>query len=439
MSATSESQSPTPFAIILSTFRTDITACPPKAQFSSFVQPGGKGMADFLKTLSNGRVDFAGSDAFGWFQLSLSSPTVLSALTKGTPPADIWMAEGIRLLKESGVDLTPFFGVIVIVDDPKRNDIMTISSRLPALGTGQALSGEQINTMSAAVLNTFDTTTNVPAAEGLNAPTLHNLGWLRDYRILTIRTSATSSASTVQLIALNQVDTLGCLMVKIITSNHVYTAELRPPSFWSTGIAAKPMVLIHELIPTVQTQDNWRNCNKCQCLTYTGNAICAAGGIHDHSTSVNFSLATNITTKGRDWRRCKKCQELSFYGGGTIGLCPAGGIHDGTGSDNFTFTAETSQTDWCMCSKCQGMAFMVPPLEYALGEVFIQLLELEISPLFPRVRMVHGDGVPNVNYSHLTVIHIVLPVVHTLMSEVTTTLCHSRVMRNTILSLWCER
>src|SRR5437764_14615339 len=53
----------------------------------------------------------------------------------------------------------------------------------------------------------------------------------------------------------------------------------------------------HTMEVCMAAQDeNWRRCNKCQGLFYTGNptfGTCPTGGGHDYSGSANYSLTYN--------------------------------------------------------------------------------------------------------------------------------------------------
>jgi hypothetical protein len=88
-------------------------------------------------------------------------------------------------------------------------------------------------------------------------------------------------------------------------------------------------------------ENDWQRCNKCQGLTFTLSlsvGACPAGGLHDHSGSLNYTLVytTGSVDGENDWQRCNKCQGLTFVKGESVGACPAGGLHDHSGSLNYT-------------------------------------------------------------------------------------------------------
>lgn len=225
--------------------------------------------------------------------------------------------------------------------------------------------GDRWDIMSALNVNDFDNRSDfTPAGPGLNAPTLYRMGWLPEDRIVKYNAANTTAPLSVNLLALNRPEEQGTLMVLIQSPNHLYTVEFRRPSGWDTGIP-RDAVLIHELRSTYLVgQRDWRWCNKCQGLTWTGFAPCAAGSVHDHSQSVNYNLVLgNPADPGqKDWRHCIKCQGLVYAANSDgPGPCPAGDNHSYGSSGNYSIpihaTSFNGQTDWNWCRKCQGLAY----------------------------------------------------------------------------------
>ena len=128
-------------------------------------------------------------------------------------------------------------------------------------------------------------------------------------------------------------------------------------------------------------QDNWRFCSKCFTMFYGGGngGVCPAGGPHA-AQGFNFGLYFDDIeaqpTPGRDsqfdWRFCEKCYGL-FYSGALIaqGACPvnspdtgasahkhwARGYFFGLPHDN---PGNPGQPDWRFCYKCFGLFFDDP-------------------------------------------------------------------------------
>jgi len=97
------------------------------------------------------------------------------------------MAEATTLATSHGVNLSPFHAVIVVVEDTNRTSInMAICTRSGS-GTSDIHSGEPLDAITAAIVKAFDSSLRV---EGLNAPTLKELGWLPNDRIFATKRSA---------------------------------------------------------------------------------------------------------------------------------------------------------------------------------------------------------------------------------------------------------
>lgn len=119
----------------------------------------------------------------------------------------------------------------------------------------------------------------------------------------------------------------------------------------------------------MSTQNNWRWCNKCQALSFAGNATpgkCPAGGEHNHAGSGDYVMINNEpSAPGQsNWRWCNKCQAMSFAGNPTLGACSAGGLHDHAGSGNYTLVQTAGapgQANWRWCNKCEVLAFAGSP------------------------------------------------------------------------------
>ncbi len=122
--------------------------------------------------------------------------------------------------------------------------------------------------------------------------------------------------------------------------------------------------------PSLPSQNNWRWCQKCQGLFFSGNpdqGVCPAGGVHDASRSGAYLMTFGAGGEGMQaaWRWCHKCQGLFFSGNPDQGVCPAGGVHDASRSGAYLMTfgagGEGMQAAWRWCHKCQGLFFSGNP------------------------------------------------------------------------------
>jgi hypothetical protein len=108
-------------------------------------------------------------------------------------------------------------------------------------------------------------------------------------------------------------------------------------------------VLPFNVPATPNSQNNWRNCWKCQAMYFDGHADgnkgkCPSGGAHEgHGNdprTFNFVLPLNVPwtpTAQNNWRNCWKCQAMFFAGYPDKGRCAAGGAHEGHEDDPRTF------------------------------------------------------------------------------------------------------
>lgn len=105
-------------------------------------------------------------------------------------------------------------------------------------------------------------------------------------------------------------------------------------------------------------QHNWRFCEKCRGLFYSGHGVgeCPDGGSHK-PVGKNYSLIHDSAHDGQDnWRYCTKCKGL-FYAGFNLGVCPSGGSHQ-SGQANYSLLYDKpygGQDNWRFCKKCQGL------------------------------------------------------------------------------------
>lgn len=116
------------------------------------------------------------------------------------------------------------------------------------------------------------------------------------------------------------------------------------------------------------TQNGWRRCSKCGCLTFGGApGSCYAGGTHEFSPEFGAELDYNlpIDVEPPDaqpgWRWCNKCMVLS-YAQFKIADCPAGGVHDHTGSGKYSVWPDSDadgQPGWRLCAKCRTAVYGV--------------------------------------------------------------------------------
>lgn len=102
-------------------------------------------------------------------------------------------------------------------------------------------------------------------------------------------------------------------------------------------LAAGFNFLIPFAVPeTPNAQAGWRNCMKCQAMFFDGfpdnKGKCPAGGGHEvfpgsFAFVIPHSLPETVNEQNF-WRNCMKCQAMYFDGFPDKGVCPAGGVHE---------------------------------------------------------------------------------------------------------------
>ena len=101
---------------------------------------------------------------------------------------------------------------------------------------------------------------------------------------------------------------------------------------------------------------DWFWCKLCSGLFYTGNATTGwcpvpAAGEHRYDPNGNMYAVAELgggTGAGAgaaqaNWKRCNRCQGLFYTGNGTTGCCPAGGGHNYQYSPDYFFRIDLKE------------------------------------------------------------------------------------------------
>lgn len=146
------------------------------------------------------------------------------------------------------------------------------------------------------------------------------------------------------------------------------------------------MAVLRELVETLRmqasiraeathyTQEGWRWCSRCACLTFATNvtrSVCPApgGGPHNVQQSSFYVLFPHKSRYAGQvgWGWCNKCQTLCYGTAAQTGACPAGGPHDRTDSPDYTLWTSNipqgssaakdfnAQNNWRYCNRCTSM------------------------------------------------------------------------------------
>jgi hypothetical protein len=111
-------------------------------------------------------------------------------------------------------------------------------------------------------------------------------------------------------------------------------------------------------------QNKWRWCNKCQGLYYAGLGACLGGDVHKFSGDDYAPVHDLAGAAGQaGWRYCRKCYGMAFNDGSRPpGACAAGGVHDHSTSGNYVIPrdaeTEAAQRRWYLCTKCSALNYV---------------------------------------------------------------------------------
>ncbi len=117
--------------------------------------------------------------------------------------------------------------------------------------------------------------------------------------------------------------------------------------------------------PPINTgEGSWKLCAKCSSLYQSamGPGKCAAGGVHQTFTKMEYYLPKNGQRGESGWTQCNKCKECVWVGDGRKGVCPAGGNHDFPAFKNYVLPINGGKGEpyWFWCSFCSSLYYQRP-------------------------------------------------------------------------------
>ena len=270
----------TPWAVILCQFNDLPALTIPRSDFTDFVAgPGKGGVFDYYKDISYGAIDLTGSRVFGWWTMKYSF------FNDGAKPAGrcpnekarcAWITEAIRLANENHESLSPFYGVIAVVnaniDDSNFGRHLSLGIRA---NWGQdnwrwckkcmvlAYAGNPLAACPAGDLHDLKGSWNYVLANDMPTfPGQNNWKWCRRCQALAYAGfgAGVCSAGGVH--------------------DQSRSADYRI-ALGKVGFPGQP---------------NWKWCKRCQVLSYAGSTpgVCAAGGKHDYSSSGDYTLVAPV-------------------------------------------------------------------------------------------------------------------------------------------------
>jgi len=281
----------TPWAIVLCKFSEIPSEPQPPSFFEQLFCQQGAGMGgllDYWQEISYGAVDLSGSHVYGWFSLdhTFADDKKLTRLERIT--------KGIQTAQANGVNLSSYFGIVVILNAPDIDqgsvgrvqldlgagtkayglvvlDPLAWNASVAAheMGHGfglrharsappyapEAVYGDLYDVMGGNGGDGYWYTSPdfVKAGPGLNAAYLTELGWLPQTRVVAVDVN-TSNHEAVDLARLENPTTPGALAARVdvvsagSAETYSYLIEYRQKDGWDVAIP-NDAVLVHEVRP----------------------------------------------------------------------------------------------------------------------------------------------------------------------------------------------
>ncbi len=383
-----------PFAVILCSFPDRPPPRRPLDELRGFALESGRfGLFDYWRDISNGMISIAGSDVLGWYELPFTSAEVLP-----NKRAD-WFSRARDLARTNGVDLSKYYGVIVVVDNP--SDVGALGGTpdiLQQLVSPVGQTGWRLCSKCTALTYFGDPGRRGICPKGgehddhgsgdyaigaVGAPLNIQKGWARCKRCECLVQGANGPCEAALPHDLDSIthalvkDTpamvadKGQAFWRFCSSCHALADALfcrRPDTLAQPGVifCAKEGAAGHKhkgssnyTVP-IAFGGTARFCRWCNCLAFGAGVCPSPNKVHDFTGSLTYAVATGTLGGGEDqWQECAKCQVL--FHGAADSKCPqSGGAHVATGMSysllmNTPFTG--GQDDWRLCSKCRRLVY----------------------------------------------------------------------------------
>jgi len=273
----------TPWAVLLTKWSDDSSEPNPQSFFDNLFTSAGRNtfnMIDYFWTMSHATVDLSGSIVFGWFDLGRpKADYVGNVLDENVPVGkfnrggllDNAIAAANAKLAPEGIDLTKFWGVVVVMntkapaEDPLFGAVGKVCcssvSAQPSLlgqemGHGYGLHHSRKDGSDVDYQDPWDTMSTASPYEaaniaytaigpGLNAANMRSVGWLDEKRVWKPSTSG-AFETQIELRPLHRLDLDGLNAAELPGTQGGFLVEFRIKEQWDAGIPASA-VLVHRL------------------------------------------------------------------------------------------------------------------------------------------------------------------------------------------------
>lgn len=274
--------SKTSFAIIRCRFNDVNKPDLPMSYFTNAFAAGKGGLRDYWYDISYAKKDLSGSKVFGWWKMKYSYINDgADPFKNGSQGRFAWIAEAKRLAGVNGVDLSPFYGVIAVIN-ANADDSNDGGPNL-AVGIGGTW-GQQ------------------------------GWKWCNKCQVLARPGDSTPAPCP-------------------NGGNHDFS-----------GSSAYSLALDLSSFPGQSDWRRCKKCQALNYGGNPAGP-CPAKGVHDYSGSGNYSLGSGkVGYPGQNgWKWCQKCQGLVYAGqGAKKGKCAGHGEHDVSASANYTLVQNSS-------------------------------------------------------------------------------------------------
>jgi hypothetical protein len=267
------------WAVILCEFNDIPRSSVPISTFSDFIAgPGKGGVFDYWKDISYGAIDLTGSKVFGWWKMQYSyfkDALNPSGKCGSGQQRCAWITEAKRLAKENGVDLSPFYGVIAVMN--ANADDSAAGGNL-ALGVSPNWGQGKWRWCSKCMVLAYGG--NAPAA--CPAGGVHDLGKSSNY-LLAMELPSFGGQNNWKWCQKCQALAYAGLGSGRCSAGGEHDQSKSADYRLASGSVGFP------------GQPDWKWCKKCQVLAHagTGPGACAAGGGHDYSSSANYTMVVD--------------------------------------------------------------------------------------------------------------------------------------------------
>jgi hypothetical protein len=266
-----------PFAVILCSFNDIPPLSMPASYFTNLITPGSYSLYDYWNQVTYGSIDLSGSKLFGPWTMQYSYFLNGANPVPKQKPRSVWISEAKRLAGINGVDLSPFYGVIAVI-----NANADDSNWGHDVACGICWEWGQQNWRwchkCQGLFSTHTLVTGPCPADGV-----HDLGSSSNYGLIASQPGVPGQNQWRQCQKCNGIYYSGNPTQGACPSGGTHSSSGGGDYTIGFGTVGYP------------GQNGWKWCSRCQMLVNCGTspAKCAGGGNHDISQSADYTVFYN--------------------------------------------------------------------------------------------------------------------------------------------------